>query len=208
MSTGTTLFAHIAPRLTDRIEDVAVEALGFILSNSPAARRALAETVRLGGAVVGSIDRVQTQVTDEKGARPDLVGFDDKSAKCVLIEAKFWAGLTPNQPNQYLEQLPGGRPAALLFVAPAKRIPMLWPKLHQRANEKFIVTITSGSGDLRAAVVDSREHRLLLTSWAALLDRMAERAKKAGDTAVAWPHRSHGRGCFPALASRGFGIGA
>ena len=45
MSTNTTLFAHIAPWLTDRIEDVAVEALGYILSNSEAARRALAETL-------------------------------------------------------------------------------------------------------------------------------------------------------------------
>ena len=106
MSYETTLFAHIAPRLTDRIEDVAVEALGHILSNSEAARSALEETVRLGGAEVGSIDRVQTQVTGEEGARPDLVGFDDKGTKRVLIEAKFWAGLTPNQPNQYLKQLP------------------------------------------------------------------------------------------------------
>ena len=129
MSYETTLFAHIAPRLTDRIEDVAVEALGHILSNSEAARSALEETVGLGGAIVGPIDRVQTQVTGEEGARPDLVGFDDKGTKRVLIEAKFWAGLTPNQPNQYLKQLPRGRPAALLFVAPARRIPMLWPKL-------------------------------------------------------------------------------
>ena len=182
MSHETTLFAHIAPRLTDRIEDIAVEALGHILSNSEAARSALEETVLLGGAKIGTIGRVQTQVTDEEGGRPDLVTFDDRGAKQVLIEAKFWAGLTPNQPNQYLEQLPGGRPAALLFVAPTARLAMLWPKLCQRAKGKFIVTITSESGDLRAAVVDGGERYLLLTSWAALLNRMAERANKAGDT--------------------------
>ena len=184
MSYETTLFAHIAPRFTDRIEDIAVEALGHILSNSETARSALEETVLFGGANVGSIDRVQTQVTGEEGGRPDLVAFDDKGDKRVLIEAKFWAGLTPNQPNQYLDQLPGGRPAALLFVAPAKRIPMLWPKLLRRAKGKFIVTITSESGDLRAAVVDGGERYLLLTSWAALLNRVAERANKAGDTAA------------------------
>ena len=31
MSSDTTLFAHIAPRLTDRTEDVAVDALGHPL---------------------------------------------------------------------------------------------------------------------------------------------------------------------------------
>ena len=184
MSYETTLFAHIAPRLTDRIEDVAVEALGHILSNSEAARSALEETVGLGGAIVDPIDRVQTQVTDEEGARPDLVGFDDKDTKLVLIEAKFWAGLTPNQPNQYLKQLPGGRPAALLFVAPAKRIPMLWPKLLLRAEEKFKLATKSGPKELCSAKVDDGEHRLLLTSWAALLERMKTRAKSAGDAAA------------------------
>ena len=184
MSYETTLFAHIAPRLTDRIEDVAVEALGHILSNSEAARSALEETVGLGGAIVGPIDRVQTQVTGEERARPDLVGFDDKGTKRVLIEAKFWAGLTPNQPNQYLKQLPRGRPAALLFVAPARRIPMLWSKLLLRAEERFRLADKSGPKRLCSAKVDEGEHRLLLTSWAELLDRMETRAKLEGDSAA------------------------
>ena len=185
MSYGTTLFAHIAPRLTNRIEDVAVEALGHILSQSEAAREALEETLRLGGAQVGSIARVQTQVTGEKGERPDLIGFDDIWVKQVLIEAKFWAPLTPNQPNQYLEQLPGGRPAALLFVAPAARLESLWPELCQRTTEnepKFELAIDSDSGDLRTASIGGGKHRLLLTSWAALLERMETQAREAGDT--------------------------
>ena len=184
MSYETTLFAHIAPRLTDRIEDVAVEALGHILSNSEAARSALEETVRLGGAHVGSIDRIQTQVTGEEGGRPDLVAFGIDKAKELLIEAKFWAGLTPNQPNQYLAQLPRGRPAALLFVAPERRIPMLWPKLLLRAEEEFQLSDKSRPKTLCSAKVDEGEHRLLLTSWAALLERMATRAKSAEDTAA------------------------
>ena len=125
MSYGTTLFAHIAPRLTNRIEDVAVEALGYILSNSPAARRALAETLKIGDIEFGPIDRVETWETGSEGEIPDLVCFDDKGEKQVLIEAKFWADLTKNQPNQYLKQLLEDRqdgPAALLFVAPKARL--------------------------------------------------------------------------------------
>ncbi len=53
-----------------RTEDIAVEALGHILSTSEAARAALADVVDAGGAPVGPIARVRTQVTGEKGARP------------------------------------------------------------------------------------------------------------------------------------------
>ena len=105
MSNDTTLFAHIVPWLTDSIENVAVEALGYILSNSEAARTALAETVKDGGIEAGSIDRVETWEIGDEGATPDLVCFDGDDSQNVLIEAKFWAGLTKNQPNQYLEQL-------------------------------------------------------------------------------------------------------
>lgn len=184
MSYETTLFAHIAPRFTDRIEDITVEALAHILSSSEAARSALEETVRLGGVNVGSIDRVQTQVTNEEGGRPDLVAFNDKGAKQVLIEAKFWAGLTPNQPNQYLKQLPCGRPAALLFIAPAKRMRMLWPKLNQRAKEDFELTAESVSNNLNSVTVNDERHRLLLTSWASLLEQMRTRVRSAGDIAT------------------------
>ena len=182
MSTETTLFAHIAPRLTDRIEDVAVQALGFILSNSPAARRALADTLRDGGIEVGSIDRVETWEIGEEGEIPDLVCFDENGAKQVLIEAKFWAGLTKNQPNQYLKQLLQGgqdRRVALLFVAPKTRLELLWPELCGRAQKEFGLTIISESGPVRSASIGSNNHHLQLTSWAALLERMASKANDA-----------------------------
>ena len=153
MSSDTTLFAHIAPRLTDRTEDVAVDALGHILSQSEAARGALESTLREGGAAVGTIARVRTQATGEEGERPDLVGFDDDGGERVLVEAKFWAGLTRNQPNEYVRRLALDRPAALLFVAPAARLETLWPELCRQAGEKFTIIGATTPGDLRAATV-------------------------------------------------------
>ena len=184
MSTGTTLFAHIAPRLTDRIEDVAVEALGHILSQSPAARSALENTLREGGTVVDSITTVQTQPRGRERERPDLAGLDDNGAERVLIEAKFWAGLTQNQPNQYLKRLPPDRTAALLFVAPAARLETLWPELCRRAGKAFTIIEATTPGDLRAATVCGGERRLMLTSWAALLDLMETRANDASEIAT------------------------
>ncbi len=184
MSSGSTLFAHIAPRLTNRVEDVAVDALGYILSQSGAARRALADTLKTGGILVDSIERVQTQAVGEKGERPDLVGFGQDNREHVMIEAKFWAGLTASQPNDYLERLPLNRPAALLFVAPAARLETLWPELCRRAECKFKLGGSTEAGDLRSTIVAGGKRHLLLTSWATLLDRMATRATNESEVAT------------------------
>ena len=188
MSTNTTLFAHIANRkLKSQTEDTAVEALGYILSSSSAAGNLLQNVLREGCTQINSISRVETWERDEKGAIPDLVCFDEDGTKHVLIEAKFWATLTCNQPNQYLNQLQQDRqdrPAVLLFVAPKSRLDSLWPELCERVKKKepkFELSIDSDSGDLRTASIGGGKLRLLLTSWAALLGGMEVLAREAGD---------------------------
>ena len=189
MSYGTTLFAHIAhTKLQSQIEDTAVEALGYILTQSPTARRALTDFLSGEDFDIGYIHRVATWKRDEQGAIPDLVCFDEYNSNHVLIEAKFFADLTKNQPNQYLRQLQINRkkqPAALLFIAPESRLESLWPYLCERAREekpKIELSIISDSGELRSASISDGKHRLLLTSWAALLGSMETQACEDGDT--------------------------
>ena len=182
MTPDATLFAHIIPRLTDRTEDIAVEALGYILSQSTATRRALETLVSAGGAEVTSIAEVRTQVTGADGATPDLGCVDEQGTESVLIEAKFWAGLTANQPNAYLARLPADKPSALLFVAPAQRLETLWPEILRLAQEKYHLDFIRETSDLRSASIAGSERRLMLTSWRALLDRMAASASDANET--------------------------
>ena len=52
---SSSMFAHIVSRLTNRTEDVAVDALGFILSRSDAARRALRDLLKLEGLDAGEL---------------------------------------------------------------------------------------------------------------------------------------------------------
>ena len=59
--------------------------------------------------------------------RPDLVGRTEHGEELLLIEAKFWAGLTEHQPITYLQRLPPG--GALLFVVPEARLPSIWNEL-------------------------------------------------------------------------------
>ena len=185
MAADPTLLAHLAPRVTHSTENTAVEALGYILSNSRACRGALRDVLRSGGSEIGPIARVETQVSDEKGGRPDLAGFDEHGAERMLIEAKFWAGLQPGQPNAYLKRFieaDATGPSALLFVAPAARLETLWDEVRRRAEAGEVEV--SGAPDLKSAVVVGRECHLMLTSWEALLGRMAARAGEAGESAV------------------------
>lgn len=178
----TTLLARLAPMFGPQTENLAVEALGHILSGSEAARSALSELLQAGGAGVGQVVRVRTQDAGEDGARPDLVGSDQDDEDRVLIEAKFWAGLTANQPGGYLERLESApQPSALLFVAPARRLDSLWPELCRLAELASDVGLDSDAEGLQSARIGDGPY-LMLTSWRTLLGRMAAKVSAAADS--------------------------
>ncbi len=171
-----TLLAKIIPMFASP-ENVAVESLAHILSESEATRRALSAILSVGGATVGPIARVRTQATGEEGERPDLVGFDQRGRECVLMEAKFWAGLTANQPLAYLTRLSEKSPSALLFIAPAARIESLWAELCRQVSESTLdITLErlQEKEKLRSAAAGGAR-RLMLTSCS---ERLGKRRRK------------------------------
>ena len=171
------VLAHVAWKFPGQTETVATEALGYILSRSVSSRAALRETLRTGGADIPPFERVATEVTGQQGDRLDMVGFDESNTERVLIEVKFWAGLTDNQPNTYLSRLPkDGDPAVLLFVAPEQRLETLWVEILRRAATCFDLGPDTTAEGLRSVAVDGSPRRLMLTSWRTLLHAMASRA--------------------------------
>ncbi len=171
------VLAHVAWKFPGQTETVATEALGYILSRSVSSRAALRETLRTGGADIPPLDRVATEVTGQQGDRLDLVGFDESNTERVLIEVKFWAGLTDNQPNTYLSRLPkDGKPAVLLFVAPEQRLETLWAEILRKAAACFTLGPDTTVGGLRSVAVDGSPRRLMLTSWRTLLGAMVSQA--------------------------------
>ena len=179
MADKDTLLANIIPRLTVRLENAAVESLGYILDKSPAARNELNNLVRKGGVVLPPITAVGTEVSGQVGeevTRPDLVGSDEKGSERLLIEAKFWAGLTGDQVNRYLGRLPTDGPAALLFLSPEARIETLWPELQSHVEQagKGLEPKDDVPDKMRSAVVTNAEGKatnqhLMLVSWRSLL---------------------------------------
>ena len=162
---------------------MATSSLAYILDSSDAAKTALQDMLHTGGADVGTIARVADEVVGEDQERVDLVAYNEASDERVLIEAKFWAHLTENQPGTYLKRLPADdKPAVLLFLAPEKRLHTLWPELQRRAREGGLeLDVADEAGDLRTATIAGSNRHLMLTSWRALLGAMECRARLADD---------------------------
>jgi hypothetical protein len=124
------VLAYLSSQFARSEEDCATEALTFLLQGCPEVREALRNFVRrLFQVELSPHLNYRSQVTDMETGRPDVVGTDPTGADQLVIEAKFWAGLTEKQPGGYLKRLGVGKPGVVLAVAPAARLLTLWPEL-------------------------------------------------------------------------------
>lgn len=165
------LFGHLASRFSGQTENIATEALNYIINGSSVARRAFLQFVAQANVKLPDTLLFQTQAVGDDNAIPDLVGTDSELRQVLLVEAKFWAGLTSNQPVTYLKRLPPQADGLLLFVAPALRFDTLWAELLRRCQDEN-VTVEQPPNDIAQDFREVRvgpTHTLALTSWRAVL---------------------------------------
>jgi hypothetical protein len=182
MTADSSVLAFLATRFATHPENLATEALNFVLARSPNARRAMLDLCRqLGHRGMDDLT-FTTQQSNDDGSRPDLVGRAIDGSAPVAIEAKFWAGLTEHQPLAYLKALPEN--GFLLFVAPGMRVDILWIELLRRAGHG--VAAQDGKVEVREARVAQLGSRVLaLVSWRALLDHLHNASALAGESTTA-----------------------
>ena len=167
-----TVFSHIVQKRFSQVsEDVATDALAFILRSSESARSGLMKLLRGIDPGLPAL-RFQTQLT-EGSIRPDMWGLDDTGPR-VFVENKFWAGLTENQPVAYLRQLTEyAQPSILLVVAPEARGHTLWNELGRRLEEAGIsATSREASAGILHSVTSDIGPVLAITSWTRLLSAL------------------------------------
>lgn len=165
----STVFSHIVQkRLSQKYENVATDALAFIVSQSEAARNGIMKLIRSVSADLPEL-RFRAQHSVE-GARPDMCGFIGSSPR-VYIENKFWAGLTDNQPVAYLKHLGGcAQPSLLLFVVPEARIETVWRELLKRLQASDIMATPHPASERTLCAVDTGAGPVLaITTWTRLL---------------------------------------
>lgn len=172
------LFAHLTMQFGQHPENLATEALLFILQQSKPARDAILQLAKITATVASSDLTFVSQSSGDDKARPDLVGRDALGGEPLLVEVKFWAGLTDNQPTTYLRRLtPGG---TLLFVAPAARLQLLWGELRRRC-ESANVPLVKAPGTAGTFTAATGERNLVLVSWRELLAAIRRKVDATGD---------------------------
>jgi len=124
------LLAHIASNFISEYENVANSSIAYLLNEYSASQEALKNIL--------DVDEVPTYYRTEQSTtsngRPDVTGLDKNGHKSIIIEGKFWANLTPNQPVNYLKELADD--GKILFLAPDKRIGSLELDIEKRLNGK------------------------------------------------------------------------
>lgn len=175
-----TVFSHIIQRRFSQVnEDVATDALTFILESSEAARNGMLKLLR---GIEPHLPPLRYRTQQVEGTiRPDMWGYSEGEPR-VFIENKFWAGLTENQPVSYLHQLAVySNPSILLLVAPAAREHTLWRELTRRMEKAGIQFTVRGSNAGELFTADTAlGPKVALTSWNKVLSVMELEA--LGDT--------------------------
>lgn len=167
-----TVFSYIVQKRFSQVnEDVATDALAFVLHSSESARNGMMKLLRGIAPNMPSL-RFRTQQT-EGSIRPDMWGYDDGEPR-VFVENKFWAGLTDNQPVSYLRQLAEDtQPTVLLVVVPDTREQTMWRELSRRLED---AGISAANRDTAAGIVRTITTEigpiLALTSWTKLLSAL------------------------------------
>lgn len=164
-----TVFSHIIQKRFSQLnEDVATDALAYILESSESARNGMMKLLR---GIVPELPELRFKTQQTEGTiRPDMWGFANNQPR-VFVENKFWAGLTDNQPVSYLKQLAAyPQPTVLLVIAPAAREQTLWRELnHRLAADGIAPAVRTAAAAVPCSVDTQCGSVLALTSWANVL---------------------------------------
>lgn len=156
-------------------EDVATDALAYVLASSDAARLGMNKLLR---GLVPEMPDLQFKTQQAEGTiRPDMWGFADAELR-VFVENKFWAGLTPNQPVFYLKKLAASpSPTVLLVVGPDARQQTLRSELTRRlAKEGIRISDHALPAGITFSARTEIGPIIALTSWSNVLSELEKEA--------------------------------
>ncbi len=172
------LLSYLVPRIASSgTEPAATQALAYLLNASSDTAQAFVNLVARTGIPAFTPGRIAAEEQHGDNA-PDLTIRDTDGVVRVLVENKFWAGLTEAQPVAYLDALPGEAPSLLIFIAPHERIHGLWSALKEKCRRNAVNL--QGESSLDAITWARADRRILaITSWQCVLEAL-EQAAVAG----------------------------
>ena len=149
-----------------RQEEVATESLSHILSSYSDSSGRFVAFCRQFLPGLPDLTYFDGQVaSDEDGAYTDVECRDALGKTLVVIEAKFEAGLTKNQPGTYLDRLRRDGGGLLLFVVPSRRRHRVFSDL----TGKLDLVPRGGTSDSENLVWRDDVNVLAVVSWQSLI---------------------------------------
>ena len=177
------LLGYLVPRIASSGEErAATQALAYLLNTEPDVATAFVDLVgRTGLArfMPGRIAAEEQQGNDF----PDVTIRDTDDVIRILVENKFWAGLTDAQPLAYLERLPSDGSSALVFVVPRQRMYGLWGELRDRCRYGG-VELENESRSEAITWAQAGHRTLAITSWRDVLEKLENAAHAGGHTTL------------------------
>jgi hypothetical protein len=175
------ILAYLSGRVAKQQELLATEGLTYLLNQSEACRAVMRQLARRGNCELPEVVTYRAEVSGEGQERPDVVGVDRTNKEVVIIEGKFDAGLTDNQPNSYVSRLGPKTSGLILFVVPELRMQRLWHEVQSRAQAAGLLDEAAPVADniWRCRSIGSRS--LMMVSWQELLEQMMHAAQSAKD---------------------------
>jgi hypothetical protein len=166
------MLAYLAPRLTDQVENLATDALLYLFRSHAEVSNTFFNLLSDIGCELPQPLEFDTQLSLENGAIPDLQGRTEKDEIGLLVEVKFGAQFTPNQPLAYIEHIGVEEGGAVIVLAPANRYKYLWKEMDLKCREIGIEPSIYGVDPPQWATM-YLEKKLILgfISWSLLFDR-------------------------------------
>ncbi|MGZ5243050.1 MAG: hypothetical protein ACXWEY_06695 [Bacteroidia bacterium] len=124
------LLGQFYSRIKGSQEDIASEGLTYILQRSKVARLAINKVIKSDCNLDFEDISFTTQNIGDQLERPDISGYNLDGKEVLILEAKFWAALTHNQPIEYLYRLKEN--SALIFICPTLRVRPVFDELLKR----------------------------------------------------------------------------
>lgn len=169
--------------LTNQLENLATESLFYLLKRYKSLAKDFNNVISDMGLINENPLNFDTQIVMSGGEIPDLVGTNEEGDTVLLVESKFWAPLTPNQPISYLSRLSHKCDGMVLILGPASRYNTLWPKLLSLCEDTGInPTDEIGSPPNPLSVRLTQKSRLGYLSWGYLLNHFQTILENDGNT--------------------------
>lgn len=158
------LLGQFYTRIKGSQEDIASEGLVYILTRSQSASETLRRMITIDcGLTLPELSFI-SQSTGVKLERPDITGSDEDGRERLIIESKFWASLTENQPAAYLSRLTDN--SVLMFICPTLRVRPIFAEVLKRLNNEQI-SFAESPDNLTIKLSDDRY--IIIKTWDELL---------------------------------------